>query len=264
MTQRCSTSPPPPSLSSTWKKRQSNLYEDLNDDQSTIPDDYNACWDDSSKFDSELLSWPSRNPTGKWPSKDLITSTLGMRVSATQCTSTLVPPPNPEHREVCLVSEEEYERQPAPLAAKKILHYVFKLWNSPANEDIYYSMDSNEAGKQLIAWKAENLGQYEPQGDDVTNFIVGAEYDAQTTLLGVLSMVMAHVTPIGINYVWFVNPFAINAVKTTLIHSWWYEDIARFNPSQRKSDVPYANISEVNQSSQRVFSSLTLCIKLSQ
>jgi hypothetical protein len=48
----------------------------------------------------------------------------------------------------------------------------------------------------------------------VTGLIVGAEYNAQTTLSGVPVMVMARVKPIAINYAMFVHPFTTNAVKT--------------------------------------------------
>ena len=94
--------------------------------------------------------------------------------------------------------------------------------------------------------------------------MVGAEYNAQTTLSGVPAMVMARVKPIAMNYAMFVNSFATNEVKTAQIHSWWYEEIARIDPAQRNSDPPCACISAVNESSQRLFSSLTLCIRLSQ
>ena len=79
--------------------------------------------------------------------------------------------------------------------------------------------DWNEAQERLFAWKAGNLGWYEPFLDDVTGFIISAEYNTQTTLSGHSAMVMARVKPIGINYVMFVNPFATNAVKTAQIHS---------------------------------------------
>jgi len=116
----------------------------------------------------------------------------------------------------------------------------------------------------LVAWKAENLWRYEPFVDDVTGLIVGAEYNAQTTLSGVPAMVMARVKSIAINYAMFVNPFATNAVKTAQIHSWWYEEIARIGPAHRNSDHPCAYISVVNELSQRSFSLLTVCIMLSQ
>jgi len=44
----------------------------------------------------------------------------------------------------------------------------------------------------------------------VTGHIIGAEYDAQTTLSGVSVMVRAHVKPIVIDYAMAVNPFATN------------------------------------------------------
>jgi hypothetical protein len=66
----------------------------------------------------------------------------------------------------------------------------------------------------LIAWKAGILWRYEPFVDDVTGLIVGAEYNAQTTLSGIPVIVMAHVKSIAINYAMFVNPFATNALTT--------------------------------------------------
>jgi hypothetical protein len=124
--------------------------------------------------------------------------------------------------------------------------------------------DSNEAGEQLVEWKSGNLWRYDPFVVDVTGLIVGAEYNGQTTLSGVPAMVMACVKPIAINYTMFVNPFATNAVKTAQIHRWWYEEIARIDPAQRNSNPPCAYISVVNELSQILFSSLTLCIRLSQ
>jgi hypothetical protein len=98
----------------------------------------------------------------------------------------------------------------------------------------------------------------------MTGLIVGAEYNAQTTLSGVSVMVMARVKPIAINYAMFVNPFATNGVKTAQIHSWWYEEITRIDPAQRNSDPPRAYVSVINELSQPLFSSLTLCITLLQ
>jgi hypothetical protein len=109
-----------------------------------------------------------------------------------------------------------------------------------------------------------NLWRYELFVDDVTGLIVGAEYNAQTTLSGVSVMVMAPVKAIAINYAMFVNPFATNGVKTAQIHSWWYEEIARIDPAQRNSDPPCAYVSVINELSQPLFSSLTLCITLLQ
>jgi len=74
-------------------------------------------------------------------------------------------------------------------------------------------------------------------------------------------MVMACVKPIAIDYVMIVYPYATNAVKTAQIHSWWYVESARTDPAQRNSDPPHAYISVVNESSQQMFSSLTLRIR---
>jgi len=57
---------------------------------------------------------------GKRPSKDSFKSTLGTPVTATQLTPTSAQPLHPEHREVYIVSEEEDEHEPAPLASKKV------------------------------------------------------------------------------------------------------------------------------------------------
>jgi len=67
----------------------------------------------------------------------------------------------------------------------------------------------------------------------MAGLIMCAEYNAQTMLSDIPAMVMAHVKPIAINYGMFVNPFAINSVKTTQIHSWWSDDIARIDPAQK-------------------------------
>ena len=98
----------------------------------------------------------------------------------------------------------------------------------------------------------------------MTGFIIGTEYNIQIILSGIPAMVMAHVKPIAIKYVTFGNLFAANTVKTTQIHSWWYEKITRIDPAQKNSDPPCAYISVVNELSQQLFSSLTLCIRLSQ
>jgi hypothetical protein len=94
--------------------------------------------------------------------------------------------------------------------------------NALPNVYIYWRKDSNEAGKKLIAWTAANLWPYELFVDDVTGLIAGVEYNTQATLSGILSMVMAHVKPIAINYGLFVKPFATNTVNTAQVHSWWY------------------------------------------
>jgi len=85
-----------------------------------IPDNYNDRRDDISESDDEPVRRPSRKALGKRPSKDFFTSTLGKRVAATQLTPTLVLPLHPERLEVYIVSEEEDEREPAPLASKKV------------------------------------------------------------------------------------------------------------------------------------------------
>ena len=116
----------------------------------------------------------------------------------------------------------------------------------------------------MVQWKAGNLQRYEYFVDDLTGLIVGTEYNMQTSLSGIPAMVMAHAQPIAINYAMIVNPFATNAVKTAQIHSWSYEEIARIDPAQRNSNPPCAYISVVNKSSEQMFSSLMLCIRLSQ
>jgi len=59
-------------------------------------------------------------------------------------------------------------------------------------------------------------------------------------------MGMVHGKPITISYVMLVNSFAINAVKTIQIHSWWYEEITKVDPAQRNPDAPCAYILVVN------------------
>jgi len=151
-----------------------------------------------------------------------------------------------------------------PLASKKVSDQAFEWFNPPANVYNHLRKYSNEAGEQLVPWNARNLCQYQPFVDDVTGLIIGAEHNSQTTLSGVPAMVMACVKPIAINYAVFVHPFAMNAVKTAQIHCWWYEQIPMIDPAQRNSDPPHAYISVIKELSQQVFSSLTLCIRLSQ
>ena len=57
---------------------------------------------------------------GKWPSQDSFASTLRKRVAATHLTPTSVLPLHPARREVYIVSEEEDQNLPAPLASKKM------------------------------------------------------------------------------------------------------------------------------------------------
>jgi len=77
-------------------------------------------------------------------------------------------------------------------------------------------------------------------------------------------MVKAHVKPIAINHMLIVNFFAMNAAKTALMCSWCSEEIARIDPAQRNSDTPCAYISVVNESSQRLYSLLSVRIRLLQ
>jgi len=90
---------------------------DLDDDLSTIPNNYNDRRDDNPESDEEPVRWPSRNTMGKRPSKDSIMSTLGKQVAAMQLTPTQAQPLQSERRELYIVSEEEDERKPAPLAS---------------------------------------------------------------------------------------------------------------------------------------------------
>jgi len=76
----------------------------------------------------------------------------------------------------------------------------------------------------------------------VTGFLVIAEYNAQMTLSCLPAIIMACVMPVAIKFVMFLTPFAMNAVKTTQIHSWWYKEIARIDPAHRISVHPGANI----------------------
>jgi len=136
--------------------------------------------------------------------------------------------------------------------------------NAPGNVYTYWKKDSNEASEQLVAWTAGNLWPHEPFVDDMTGLIIGVQYNTQTTLSANLAVVMARVKPIAIKYGLFLNPFATNAVKTAQIHSWWYAEIARIDPAHKNSDPAHAYMSVVNESSQRLFSLLTLYVKLLQ
>jgi len=119
MTRRHRTCPPP-LPSSTRRSRRSIHDEDLDDHLSTIPDNYNHRRDDISESNDEPVRRPSRKAMGKRPSKASFTSTLGKRVAATQLTPTSEQPLHPERQQVYIVSEEEDEHEPAPLASKKI------------------------------------------------------------------------------------------------------------------------------------------------
>jgi len=119
MTRRCRTSPPV-LPSSTRRSRRCIHNEDLDDDVSTIPDNYHDRRDDISASDDEPVQRTSRKAMGKRPSKHSFTSTLGIRVAATDVTPTSAQPLHPERREVYIVSEEEDERESVPLASKKV------------------------------------------------------------------------------------------------------------------------------------------------
>jgi len=204
MTRRRRTSPPP-LPSSTSRSRRYIHDEDLDDDLSTITDNYNDSRDDISESDHEPVLQSSRKAICKRPSEYSFTSTLGQRVAAAQLTPISVQRLHPESREVYIVSEEEDECEPAPLASKMVSNSAFEWLNPPANVYIYKKKDSNEAGEQLVAWTAGNLWRYEPFVADVTGLIVGAKYNSQTTLWGGPAMVMACVKPIAIKYAMFVN-----------------------------------------------------------
>jgi len=98
----------------------------------------------------------------------------------------------------------------------------------------------------------------------MTCLIIGVESNAQTTLSGGPAMVMAHVKPIAMNHAIFLNLFATNAVRTPQNQRWLYKEIARIDPAQSISDPVCAYILVVNESSQRLFSLLTLCIRILQ
>jgi len=85
----------------------------------------------------------------------------------------------------------------------------------------YYRKDSNQAGQQLVQWKAWNLWCYEPCVHKVTGLIIGAEFSAQTTLAGIPAIIMTHVKSIAIICTMFVNRIATNAVKTSEMNSCW-------------------------------------------
>jgi hypothetical protein len=111
---------PLPLPSSTRRSRGTIQDEDLDEDLNTIPDNYNDRRDDISELYNEPVRRPSGKAMGKWPSKDSFTSTLGKRVAATQLTPMSAQPLYPEHWAVYIVSKEENEREPAPLASKKV------------------------------------------------------------------------------------------------------------------------------------------------
>jgi len=75
---------------------------------------------------------------------------------------------------------------------------------------------------------------------------------------------MERVKPVAIKFVVIGNLFASNGVKTAQIDSWWHEEIATIDPAQRKTDSPHVYTLVVNETSYRLFSLLTLFIRLLQ
>jgi hypothetical protein len=96
----------------------------------------------------------------------------------------------------------------------------------------------------------------------VTGFIISAEYNPQTPLTVIQMMVMADRMTAAIHYARFLIPFAAKAVKTTQHYSWRYQEIASIYSAERDFDPPGGYISEVNEFSHQLFSSLTFCIRL--
>jgi hypothetical protein len=95
---------------------------DYDHNPSTIPDNDNDRGGNYSESDDEPLRQPSRKAMGKRPSKYSFISPLAKQATATQSSPTLSQPLHPEHREVIIVSEEEDECEPVPLAHKKVSH----------------------------------------------------------------------------------------------------------------------------------------------
>ena len=96
----------------------------------------------------------------------------------------------------------------------------------------------------------------------MTGLIISVECNGQIFLSSVPAIILACVKPIAINYAMFVNPFAMNVAKTDQIQSWWYEEIARIDPADRNSDPPYGYISVVTESFKKLYSAVTLSIRL--
>jgi hypothetical protein len=109
MTRKRCTSPAP-LPSSTRRSRRSIHNKDLDDDLSTIPDNYNDHQDDSSESDDEPVWRPFRQAMVKQPSKVSSKSTLVKRVAATQLPPAYAQPLYPERRVVHIVPEEEDTR----------------------------------------------------------------------------------------------------------------------------------------------------------
>jgi len=70
--------------------------------------------------------------------------------------------------------------------------------NSPADVWSYQKKDLNQAGEQLVTWKARNRWQYEFFVGDMTGLIVGLECNAITNASSIPVMVMAHMKSIAL------------------------------------------------------------------
>jgi hypothetical protein len=92
-------------------------------------------------------------------------------------------------------------------------------------------MESREPAEQLGSGNGGYCCRYVACVDDLTGLIVSTEYNAQTTLPGILPMVMPCAKPIAMDNVMFVNPFATHAVKPIQINSYSYHETGRMNPT---------------------------------
>ena len=156
MTRRRRTCPPP--LPSSGRRSRQLIHdEDLDDDHSTIPDNDDERQVDKLESDNETLQRPCSEAMGKRLLTDSFTSILGKLVAATQLTTASAQHLHTEHREVYIVLEDEGDqRQPAPLASKKLSDEVFKSLILTGNVYVYSRKDSSESGEQLVAWKDGN------------------------------------------------------------------------------------------------------------
>jgi len=221
MTPRRSTSFPPPLPSTTTRNTWSVHDEDLLYNMSTLPNNYNDRCKDKSLSNHVPHRQLSRNAISKQQSKDCFSSKLGKWVPRTQST-------RPSGGLYCLWWRGSMWSCVTSIWAGT----WWSVWtiDLPTNVYNYYKTDPNEVDERLVGWIPGNMRRYGLLVDDVTGLIVGEDYNTQTTFSGVLALVMAQMKPIAINYVMFVNPFAMNAVRTTQIHSWQYEEIARTDP----------------------------------
>jgi len=110
------------SSSCQHQEKEISIHQrNLDDDLSTISDNYNYSGDDNASSDDEPNWRTFRNAILKRPSKDSFKSILGQQVAATHVTPSSVHSLHPEHQAVYLVSEEKDEREPALLESKKVL-----------------------------------------------------------------------------------------------------------------------------------------------